>query len=87
MLNENKVDAKLLISGGGAKNTFLMETLKHYLSGKVEMVIPANDIIDFKEAIVFAFMGVLRIRNEMNCLRSVTGAQHDNSGGVIYFPN
>lgn len=87
VLNQKKVKGRLLITGGGAKNTFLMETLKHYLSGEVEMVIPTNTIIEFKEAIIFAFMGVKRLRNEVNCLSSVTGAQTDNCGGVIYLPN
>lgn len=86
VLKEKSENAKLLITGGGAKNTFLMETLKQYLSGKIEMVIPDSEIIEFKEAIIFAFMGVKRVRNEVNCLSSVTGAQTDNCGGVIYLP-
>ena len=86
VLREDREKGKLLISGGGAKNTFLMETLRHYLSDSIEMVIPDNDIIEFKEAIIFAFMGVKRARNEINCLCSVTGAQSDICGGVIYLP-
>jgi anhydro-N-acetylmuramic acid kinase len=48
--------------------------------------VPSAQIIDFKEAIIFAFLGVLRLRRENNCLKSVTGADHDHSGGVIYLP-
>ncbi|MEQ9286734.1 MAG: anhydro-N-acetylmuramic acid kinase [Cyclobacteriaceae bacterium] len=78
--------AKMLVTGGGALNSFLIETLGFYLDGGVEIVVPDNSIIEFKEAIVFAFMGVLRERNEINCLRAVTGAGVDTSGGVIYYP-
>lgn len=75
--------SKVLISGGGAKNTFLVERLRYYTLN--EVVIPSPQIIDFKEAIIFAFLGVLRFRNEINCLKSVTGAKQDHSGGKIYF--
>ncbi len=86
VLDQKKENPRMLITGGGAKNIFLMESIKQLLSGKVEMVIPDDDIIDYKEAIIFAFMGVKRFRNEVNCLSSVTGANRDNTGGVIYLP-
>jgi anhydro-N-acetylmuramic acid kinase len=47
------------------------------------LVIPEKEIVDFKEAIVFAFLGVLRSRNEINCLKSVTGSTQDSSSGII----
>jgi anhydro-N-acetylmuramic acid kinase len=74
---------KMLVTGGGAFNTFLIELI----SGKtaVELVIPANEIINFKEALIFAFLGVLKIRGEINCLASVTGAKCDSSAGIMYF--
>jgi anhydro-N-acetylmuramic acid kinase len=53
---------------------------------KHKTIVPSAQIIDFKEAIIFAFLGVLRLRNEVNCLKSVTGADHDHSGGAIYLP-
>ena len=84
--NRNGDHAKLLATGGGAKNTFLMETLKHYLNDTIQVIVPESKIVDFKEAIVFAFMGVKRIRNEINCLQSVTGASADSSSGMIYHP-
>ncbi|MDH5366465.1 MAG: anhydro-N-acetylmuramic acid kinase [Cyclobacteriaceae bacterium] len=83
----SKPKGRLLITGGGANNTFLVETIQHYLDDKIEVVIPDKSIINFKEAIVFAFMGVLRYRNEINCLKSVTGSSKDSSTGVIYNPN
>lgn len=71
-----------LVTGGGAFNAFLIELI----SGKtaVELIIPANEIINFKEALIFAFLGVLKIRGEINCLASVTGAKCDSSTGIIY---
>ena len=77
----NLQKGKVLVTGGGAKNSFLISRLKHHYKG--EVVVPANEVIDFKEAIIFAFLGVLRTLNLSNCLSSVTGAKYDCSGGVI----
>ena len=78
--------AKMLVTGGGAKNLFLVEMIQHYLGSSIEVVIPETSVIDFKEAIVFAFMGVLRSEGETNCLSSVTGATKDSSSGLLYQP-
>ena len=78
--------ARLLATGGGAKNDFLIEKLQQFVADRVKIVIPEPKIVDFKEAIVFAFMGVKRVRKEINCLKSVTGASADSSGGVVYYP-
>ena len=77
-----KQGSKVLISGGGSYNTFLIERLKQISDGII--IIPSEEIIDFKEALLFAFLGVLRVRLESNCLKSVTGANQDNIGGSIY---
>ncbi|KOF03081.1 anhydro-N-acetylmuramic acid kinase [Roseivirga seohaensis subsp. aquiponti] len=77
---------KMLVTGGGAKNLFLIEMIQYYLGNSIEVVIPETSVIDFKEAIVFAFMGVLRSEGEINCLSSVTGASKDSSSGVIFYP-
>jgi anhydro-N-acetylmuramic acid kinase len=76
---------EMLITGGGAFNTFLVEKITDACAGKVKIVVPDANIIMFKEALVFAFLGVLRMRNEVNCLSSVTGADRDNVGGAVYF--
>lgn len=75
---------KILITGGGAHNVFLIELFSEKTKHKT--IVPSAQIIDFKEAIIFAFLGVLRLRNEVNCLKSVTGANRNHSGGVIYLP-
>jgi len=72
----------LLITGGGAMNTFLMELIEQFTS--VKIVVPNERIVNYKEALIFAFLGVLRMRNEINCLSSVTGASSDSSAGTIY---
>jgi anhydro-N-acetylmuramic acid kinase len=73
---------KLLISGGGAYNDFMISRIKAQTNHRIH--IPERTIIDFKEAMIFAFLGVLKMRGEINCLKSVTGASKDNSGGVIF---
>lgn len=73
---------KLLISGGGAYNQFLVEKIKEYT--KIDIVIPSSEIIEYKEALIFAFLGVLRIEKEINTLKEVTGAMKDSIGGAIY---
>jgi len=50
------------------------------------IIIPSDEIINFKEALIFGFLGVLKLRNEVNCLQSVTGAKQDHSSGEIYLP-
>ena len=50
------------------------------------MIIPNQTIVNFKESLIFAFLGVLKTRNEINCLQSVTGAKKDNCGGEINNP-
>jgi anhydro-N-acetylmuramic acid kinase len=74
----------ILVTGGGAHNLFLMECLRE--SSKHEFVVPDNQLVDFKEALVFGFLGVLRIRGDINCLASVTGASKDSCIGVVYTP-
>ena len=75
-------DRKLLITGGGAFNDFLIRRIRHHAAP--EIIIPDELTINFKEALIFAFLGVLRWRNEINCLKSVTGAAKDSSAGAIY---
>lgn len=73
---------KMLITGGGAKNRFLFSRISQL--SKQTIVIPDASVIDFKEAIIFGFLGLLRIVGRINCLSSVTGALHDHSSGAVY---
>ena len=78
-----KPNTKLLITGGGVYHTFLMNRLQHHLP-KVAITLPDDKTIQFKEALIFALFGVLRLRNEVNVLASVTGASHNHSSGTVY---
>lgn len=78
---------KLLVTGGGAFNNFLVERLSGLLLGKnVEVVLPDNNLIAYKEALVMALIGVLRWREEVNVFSSVTGARRDSVGGALWIP-
>jgi anhydro-N-acetylmuramic acid kinase len=83
-LYSQKPKPLILITGGGAYNTYFIERLDHYLKQNWEHYQAGSELIEFKEALIFAFLGVLRLRGENNCLASVTGASRDNCGGVIY---
>lgn len=78
---ENYQLNKVLVTGGGTFNTFLMEQIQS--KTKAELIIPDQKIIDFKEALIFGFMGVLRILNENNVLSSATGSQLDHCTGIL----
>lgn len=75
---------KMLITGGGAKNNFLIERISKM--SKHEIIIPDTMIIDYKEALIFAFLGTLKMEGKINVLSSVTGASSDSSSGKICFP-
>jgi len=75
----------LLATGGGAFNAFLIQRLSNELSPLgIEVVIPDENIVKYKEALIMALIGVLRWRQEYNVLSSVTGAQRDSIGGAVW---
>ncbi|MBK5213105.1 MAG: anhydro-N-acetylmuramic acid kinase [Flavobacteriaceae bacterium] len=82
LANQFSKNASVLITGGGAYNSFLVERLKSLAS--VAVIIPFAEIVEYKEAIIFGLLGVLKLRDEVNCLASVTGASKDHSSGKIY---
>ena len=75
------VEGTVLVTGGGAKNTFLLERMNQTLPAN--FVAAAPELIDFKEALIFAFLGLLRTRGEKNVFPSVTGAKFATSGGIF----
>ena len=76
---------KLLASGGGGFNTFLIQRLSDSLKElNVEVIVPDKKLVNFKEALIMAFIGVLRWRQENNVLSSVTGAARDSIGGALW---
>ena len=83
VLNRHRIKS-VLVTGGGTKNLFLMDRIRLFAPDTM-VVIPQETVVDFKEAIVFAFLGLLRLHGEANCLSSVTGAAKDCCGGAVYY--
>lgn len=71
----------VLFTGGGTYNNYLIEKIRN--KTKAEIIIPEKEIIDFKEALIFALMGILRLNNEINVLASATGSNADHCSGII----
>ena len=78
-------NSKLLVTGGGAFNSFLIERLSEELSSTgIEVVVPDESLVQYKEALITALIGVLRWRHEYTILSSVTGAERDSIGGAVW---
>lgn len=75
---------QMLVTGGGAFNKFLVSRIA--ANTQVKLIIPDPKTVNYKEALVFAFLGLLRMQSMPNCLASVTGATHNVSGGAVYLP-
>ncbi len=75
---------QVLTSGGGAKNDFLIQRIQEKTDSR--LIIPDLLCLDFKEALIFAFLGLLRIQGRNNILSAVTGSKADHCGGCIYLP-
>jgi anhydro-N-acetylmuramic acid kinase len=82
-LNIKTKRLSVLCTGGGAFNSYLLYRMIEHFGDRVDLIVPDPEIIKFKEAMVFAFLGVRRLRNEVNCLKSVTQASRDSSSGVL----
>ncbi len=79
--------SRILCTGGGTHNVFLVERITYYLGGMIELIIPEKELIDAKEALIFALLGKLRIDGKANSIHTVTGAQFDTCGGAVYLPS
>lgn len=77
-------ETNILVTGGGAKNKFLIGLINKKLKNNI--VIPDNILIDYKEAIIFGFLGLLKLLNINNCYSSVTGSSIDHCSGNIFLP-
>lgn len=80
---------KVLMTGGGSHNEYLLESIRNSLSERFQIIKPNNELINNKEAMIFAFLGLLRLRGETNVLKTVTGASEDScsghlTGNVVY---
>jgi anhydro-N-acetylmuramic acid kinase len=78
------IRSTILVTGGGTYNDYLLSRILY--NKEINLIIPSKEIIEFKEALIFGFLGVLKMREEVNCLASVTGAKQDHSAGKIYLP-
>ncbi|MCC5930299.1 MAG: anhydro-N-acetylmuramic acid kinase [Cyclobacteriaceae bacterium] len=74
----------VLTTGGGAYNDFLIDSVKNLAGENFQIIIPESRLIDYKEALIFGFLGLLRALGKTNTLKEVTGAVEDSCGGVIY---
>jgi len=74
----------ILFTGGGVRNRFLMKLIGD--KTKKRIIVPELELVDMKEALIFAFLGVLRVRGEVNSIASVTGASKDVINGAVYLP-
>ncbi|MDD2595518.1 MAG: anhydro-N-acetylmuramic acid kinase [Bacteroidales bacterium] len=74
---------KVLLTGGGALNKYLVERMS-FLAPQCVYTIPDAMTINFKEALIFALLGAMYVSDIPNCLSTVTGARHDNIGGCMY---
>lgn len=80
-LEKHKIKS-IVVTGGGALNSYLIKKIQS--KTKCLLTIPKPQIIHFKEALIFAFLGYLRLNHKANSLASVTGARSDSSGGAVY---
>jgi anhydro-N-acetylmuramic acid kinase len=75
----------VLFTGGGVYNDFLIERIQ--LHSTTQIIIPSDEIINYKEALIFSLLGLLKINDKINCLSSVTGAKINHSSGKIFNQN
>lgn len=74
----------VLVTGGGVYNEFLMQRILEI--SQANITIPSKEIIEYKEALIFGLLGILKLREEVNCLASVTGALKNHSSGIVFHP-
>lgn len=75
---------RVLVTGGGAHNDYLIRCMSEYADGRIKFIVPESTLVDYKEAIIFGFLGLLKKLGQINVFSGVTGARRDSSGGVLY---
>jgi anhydro-N-acetylmuramic acid kinase len=81
----NATKGKMLVTGGGAFNTFLIKRLTETMATRaIEIIVPNEELVQYKEALIMALIGVLRWREEINVMASVTGAKRSSIGGALW---
>lgn len=81
-INKYLILDEVLVTGGGALNTYLIDRIQSHSNAKI--VVPETALVNYKEALIMAFLAVLRLNEQENCLASVTGAQRNSVGGALY---
>ena len=81
---EHLPQGRMFITGGGAHNSYLIKRIQHHTQHQV--IVPDRQTVDYKEALIFAFLGLLRLEGRVNVLSSVTGAPSDSCSGKIWHP-
>ncbi|XP_065560181.1 anhydro-N-acetylmuramic acid kinase-like [Artemia franciscana] len=79
-------EGKVLISGGGANNKHLVGVLSKKLNPRLDIILPESSIVDFREAIIFAYLGYLRVKGTPSTVKTATGARKEVSAGCLYLP-
>lgn len=82
-IQSHRQTSRVLCTGGGAFNSYLISRMLEHGGDEITFIMPDEEIVKFKEALVFGFLGVLRVRDEVNCLKTVTGATRDSSSGTM----
>jgi len=81
----NGQGANMLVTGGGAFNGFVLQRLQHQLAAlNIQVVVPTADLVNYKEALIMALIGVLRWREEYNVINTVTGARRNSINGAVW---
>ncbi|MEQ9305033.1 MAG: anhydro-N-acetylmuramic acid kinase [Marinoscillum sp.] len=78
---------KVMVTGGGAFNRLLIDQIRMKASESCEIIIPDTQLLEFKEALIFGFLALLRKLNMVNVFASVTGAQQDTVSGDLHLMN
>lgn len=77
--------SRLLVTGGGALNSFLVSRIDALLQPMGLSAVAADPVTAmYKEALIMGLLGVLRWREESTTLSTVTGATRDSIGGALW---